>query len=166
MTFISFAQNFEDVILWRALSQVENGFYIDVGAWSPDDDSVTRAFYERGWRGINIEPNPTWFEKLREKRPGDINLPVALSDKMGTIDLHIVVGVTGLSTTDTEYAEQTEKEGLSIQVLSCQATTLDKIWGENVKQKQVHFLKIDVEEAQELVLRANDWENNRTWTVL
>ena len=32
MSFISYAQNFEDVMLWRALKHVENGFYIDVGA--------------------------------------------------------------------------------------------------------------------------------------
>ncbi len=33
--FISHAQNFEDVILWRALKHVQNGFYIDVGAQDP-----------------------------------------------------------------------------------------------------------------------------------
>lgn len=33
MTFISFAQNYEDVMLWRALGQVKDGFYVDVGAW-------------------------------------------------------------------------------------------------------------------------------------
>ena len=27
--FISYAQNFEDVMLWRALKHVEKGFYID-----------------------------------------------------------------------------------------------------------------------------------------
>jgi hypothetical protein len=44
LTFVSYAQNFEDVLLWRALRQVRNGFYIDVGAAHPDIDSVTRAF--------------------------------------------------------------------------------------------------------------------------
>jgi hypothetical protein len=48
MTFTSYAQNFEDVTLWRALRDVEAGFYVDVGAWDPDLDSVTRAFSERG----------------------------------------------------------------------------------------------------------------------
>jgi hypothetical protein len=32
MPFISYAQNYEDVILWRALRHVEKGFYVDVGA--------------------------------------------------------------------------------------------------------------------------------------
>ena len=33
--FQSFAQNFEDVILWRALGHVTNGRYVDVGAADP-----------------------------------------------------------------------------------------------------------------------------------
>src|SRR4051812_19442188 len=56
MTFISYAQNYEDIMLFRALRHVADGFYVDVGANSPDEHSVTKAFYERGWRGINIEP--------------------------------------------------------------------------------------------------------------
>jgi len=29
----------------------------------PDYSSVTRLFYEAGWRGINVEPVATMFEK-------------------------------------------------------------------------------------------------------
>ena len=36
-----------------------SGFYVDVGAGHPTEDSVTRHFYDLGWRGINVEPiNP------------------------------------------------------------------------------------------------------------
>jgi hypothetical protein len=47
MSFISYAQNLEDVMLYRALKHVECGFYIDVGAQHPVIDSVTKAFYDR-----------------------------------------------------------------------------------------------------------------------
>ena len=53
--FNSYAQNFEDVILWRALKHVENGCYVDIGANDPVVDSVSLAFYERGWRGVHVE---------------------------------------------------------------------------------------------------------------
>ena len=76
--FVSFAQNFEDVMLWRALKHVEHGFYIDVGAYSPRVDLVTQAFYERGWRGINIEPNADLHRQFLVARPRDINLNVAV----------------------------------------------------------------------------------------
>ena len=55
---ISYAQNFEDVLLWRALKQVRNGFYIDIGAQHPEHDSVSKLFYDHGWRGVHVEPTP------------------------------------------------------------------------------------------------------------
>ena len=56
MRLISYAQHTEEILLWRALSNAENGFYIDVGANDPITDSVTNLFYDNNWRGINIEP--------------------------------------------------------------------------------------------------------------
>ena len=52
---ISYAQTREDVLLWRALHNVDRGFYIDVGAHDPTALSVTRAFYDHGWHGIDVE---------------------------------------------------------------------------------------------------------------
>ena len=71
MTFISYSQNFEDVMLWRALKHIKNGFYIDVGANHPEEDSVTKSFYENGWSGINIEPEKEFYELLEEGRESD-----------------------------------------------------------------------------------------------
>jgi hypothetical protein len=48
MTMASYAQNFEDVILQRALRFVGIGCYLDVGASLPHKDSVSYAFYRRG----------------------------------------------------------------------------------------------------------------------
>jgi hypothetical protein len=45
MSIVSYAQNYEDVILHRALKDIEFGFYIDVGAQDPVEYSVTKAFY-------------------------------------------------------------------------------------------------------------------------
>jgi len=67
MTFLSHAQNFEDLMLWRALSGVLRGFYIDVGAGDPDSHTVTRAFYERGWAGVNIERSRSTLTKSQDK---------------------------------------------------------------------------------------------------
>ena len=44
------------------------GFYIDVGAADPSHDSVTKAFYDAGWRGINVEPMLDAFESLQQAR--------------------------------------------------------------------------------------------------
>ena len=54
--FVSYAQNREDVVLYRALGHISGGRYVEVGANDPIADSVTYAFYERGWSGIEALP--------------------------------------------------------------------------------------------------------------
>ena len=76
MSFISYAKYFEDVLLWRAFKSIENGFYIDAVINDPVADSATRAFYEHGWHGINIEKRNSTYPLLCNNRPGDINLLV------------------------------------------------------------------------------------------
>ena len=100
---ISHAQNGEDILLWRALCAIEEGFYVDVGAQDPTCDSVTRAFYDRGWRGINIEPVKNYFDKLCLERPRDITLQVAVGDRVGSGTLYEFPN-TGLSTLVEEVA--------------------------------------------------------------
>src|SRR5690348_8028072 len=71
---ISYAQNFEDVMLYRIFRDRPTGFYVDVGAADPTHHSTTKWFYDLGWRGINIEPQNRFFEALERERPRDINL--------------------------------------------------------------------------------------------
>lgn len=166
MTFVSYAQNFEDVMLWRALGHVEKGFYIDVGAFSPDIESVTRAFYDRGWRGINIEPNPKYLAELNTRRPEDKNLGVAVSDVDGTATLHVMED-PGLTTVQPEIAKTHQETGLSSEVIEVTLLTLSTIWQEQVPPFcQVHFLKIDVEGSEGAVLRGLDWTHFRPWIVV
>ena len=56
MTFLSHAPNAEDVPLWRTLSHIAAGHYLDTGTEPADGASVTRAFYDRGWSGVLVRP--------------------------------------------------------------------------------------------------------------
>lgn len=166
MTFISYAQNFEDVMLWRALKHVERGFYIDVGAFSPDLDSVTRAFSERGWRGINIEPNPHYLAQLNARRPHDANLGIAVSDFDGEIELSVIED-TGLTTVDMSIAEGHANAGWGLSHITVPTQRLAQVWDGHVPEGQaVHFLKVDVEGHEAAVLRGADWSRHRPWIVV
>lgn len=166
VTFVSYAQNFEDVLLWRALKHLRKGFYIDVGAWSPDVDSVTKAFYERGWSGVNIEPVREYYRQLEDARPRDVNLCVAVGDSPGFDRIHIV-GASGLSTLDARLADEHENAGFTVKCEEVETTTLRALWSDHVPVGQdVHFLKVDVEGYEEHVLRGADFSRHRPWIVL
>ena len=164
MKFVSYAQNFEDVILWRALKTPSNGFYIDVGANHPRVDSVTKAFYDRGWRGINIEPLDGLWQHLEVERPGDVNLRLIVANAPSTTTFYEVEN-SGLSTTEPEIAERHRKAGIAVKELSVAADTLANICAAHVKG-EIHFLKIDVEGGTRSVLEGADFRRFRPWIIL
>jgi FkbM family methyltransferase len=165
MTFISFAQNFEDVMLLRALRDIQEGFWIDVGAAHPRDYSVTLAFSERGWTGINIEPEPGYAALLREQRPRDVNLQVAVGARQGRPLMHHIAD-TGLSTFDGALAEQHTARGYkSAGLMEVEVRTLADICDE-FAPADIHFLKIDAEGSEVDVLRGADFKRHRPWIVV
>ena len=164
MTFVSYAQNYEDVILQRALSDIRHGFYVDVGAASPVDDSVTKAFSLRGWRGINLEPVAKWHAALVADRPHDVNLRLVAGAAAGSLTFYEVAD-SGLSTTDAALAAQHEREGWRVERHVVEARTLDDILAEHAPD-QVHFLKIDVEGAEADVLRGLSLDRIRPWILV
>jgi FkbM family methyltransferase len=164
VTFVSYAQNFEDVLLWRALRGVTHGFYIDVGAAHPDTDSVTRAFYDRGWSGINIEPTVDYGLRLAAARPRDINLQIVLGERAGRTKLFVVDG-TGLSTTESANLGLIRNAGMDVHATDVVVETLATVCRSHAPST-IHFLKIDVEGAERAVLAGADFVSFRPWIVL
>lgn len=162
----SYSQCGEDILLWRVLENVSKGFFIDIGAFDPSEDSVTRIFYDAGWSGINIEPNPVLFKRFVEDRPRDINLSIAISDRNAELELNLI-GETGLTTLVSDVAEKHRSNGWLVEKIKVPTRPLADIWDEYVPDGQdVHFLKIDVEGAEEAVIRGADWSRYRPWIVV
>lgn len=156
---ISYAQNFEDVILNRAFTGKTEGFYLDIGAWDPTVDSVTKHFYDIGWRGINVEPATESFRALQTQRPRDLNLKVALGDRVETRDFFEVQD-SGLSTFRTEILSDLPKYGFEHVVRPVEVTTLNEVCKLHV-DVPIDFMKIDVEGWEEAVIRGGDWQKFR-----
>jgi FkbM family methyltransferase len=166
MKFISYAQNFEDVILWRALKHVKNGFYIDVGAAWPDKHSVTKAFYDEGWQGINIEPNPLHHALLVDQRPRDTNLQLAIGANSAQMAMSLI-GSTGLSTLDAYIADKHQQGGWVVEEQQVNVEPLRSVCQLHLPAGQaIHFMKVDVEGFEKLALESNDWTVFRPWVVL
>lgn len=164
---ISYAQNFEDLVLAGLLKSVSAGFYVDVGANHPELDSVTRIFYDKGWRGINVEPNDELHRLLEAQRPRDINVKAAASSQPGSLTLRIYEGLDGLSTISRETqashaASLVDKSFRDVQVpVVCLADLLAR----HRPVGDIHFLKVDVEGLEMEVLLGNDWRRFRPWVL-
>jgi FkbM family methyltransferase len=158
---ISAAQNLEDVLLFRALRGKREGFYIDLGAGYPNWDSVTNWFYRIGWTGINVEPNPAIFAELQEARPRDVNLNAGVSGKAGIATYYQVSGGWGLSTFARPYADQAARLGYQVAEFPVELITLEQIVAAHCPQRQVDFLKIDVEGSEDAIIHSTDWRRFR-----
>ena len=68
---LSYTQNLEDYHLSLAFAGQQTGTYIDIGGGHPIADNVSFWFYERGWHGIVVEPQPQLAGLYERLRPRD-----------------------------------------------------------------------------------------------
>jgi FkbM family methyltransferase len=148
------------VLLARTFAGQACGFYIDVGANHPEKASNTKHFSNLGWRGINIEPNVDFSEDFIRFRLRDVNLAIALSDQIHEVDMYFpddgalatIVSAYGLKYIDS-------RRNVRRRTVPCR--TLADICEEYVGDTTIDFLSIDVEGAEEKVLRGADFSRWR-----
>jgi len=155
---VSYSQTGEDLILDLFLHEKENGFYVDVGANHPKRLNNTYFFYKKGWRGINIEPNPLIFSRFSSSRPKDINLNIGI-DKCLKTSTFFLFKEDALSTFSKEIAEKYEKMGHEIKEerqISLKPLSL-VLRENNFDNNLIDFFSIDTEGNDLSVLESNDW---------
>jgi FkbM family methyltransferase len=157
---ISYAQNFEDVMLARLFAGQEHGFYVDVGAWDPHLLSTTKHFYLRGWRGINIEPIESRCRLFRDARPRDTNLNVAIAQAPGETAFWVCPDDDSRSTADRGAAEALKTQGLSVAETRVPTRRLDEVLSEHAPA-DIDFVKIDVEGLEAEVIGTMSFERWR-----
>lgn len=151
-----FSQCGEDIYLGNKFKGKKGGFYVDVGAYHPFHLSNTYQLYCNGWRGINIEPNPTSYSKVRKGRPEDINLNLAVSDSVSEV----------LFNCDYVYSsivEAGEDEGKN--TISVKSEPLSSIF-ERHDVEDIDFISVDCEGFDIAVLETNDWDKWRPTVIL
>ncbi len=163
---IAYGQNSEDVVLRRALEDIDAGFYVEVGANDPTDTSISRSFYDAGWRGIAIEPVPALAEHFRQERPRDqVVQAAATATDTDAVTLHVIEG-TGLSTLVADISEEHATSGYPAEPVQVQGRTLDSILAEADVPADIHFMVIDTEGTEADVLAGLDLTRWRPWILV
>ncbi len=166
--FVSYSQNGEDVVLGRALRSIRSGRYIDVGANDPTIDSVTKAFYDAGWRGITVEPVREFADRQRAERPDDMLIEAVVTTTSGETARLLEVPGTGLSSLDESIGEQHRRSGFQVREVRVPTRRLDDILDQSgwSNTDDIHFLKVDVEGAEAAVLGSLDLRRWRPWIIV
>jgi FkbM family methyltransferase len=125
--------------------------YVDVGAGPAVSSSNTWAFYQEGWRGLLIEPLPTFWYDLLRLRPGDHVSPLAASNVKGIARLRAADGSSSIRP-DWSIAEHAE--------ILVETDTLASILQAYPEVRQAcRLCSIDVEGLELEVLEGIDWNS-------
>lgn len=114
----SYSQFGEDVIIARLFDDltVKNIAYLDIGANNPQFISNTYLFYERGFRGVLVEPNAFLCDKLKAERPRDttLNVGIGTEENVSEADFYLFPSeADGLSTFSAAEAKHWETVGMN-----------------------------------------------------
>ncbi len=163
---ISYTRNFEDVMLVRALGGIQQGFYVDVGASHPVIDSNTYALYNKGWRGIAIEPQPIFNELWQQHRPEDGLINAAAAATSGETMLFKPVVYGQGATINANFATDYQARGIAMEQYPVRVHTLNEILAFARPACDIHLLSIDVEGAEAAALQGLDLQRFRPWLIV
>jgi hypothetical protein len=162
-SFVSNAQNFEDIYLFRAYKYITNldsksfeSRIVDIGAWEPIADNVSAFFIGQGWFANLLEPQPIYYEKLEQVYGDNSKVEisqVAVSSQSGETEIYIPDINTGWASLIQGHAEYMQED---INVLIVPTITIDQIHGS--LSKDYAILKIDAEENELNILKG--WVQN------
>lgn len=165
---ISYAQEGEDMILKRIYENQSSGFFVDIGAHHPQRFSNTYLLYQKGWRGINIDPTPGSMQVFEKIRPDDINLEMGIGSETGEIEFYMF-DEPALNSFDKELSLQRARD-TDYEIIRTQKVAIYQL--EDILNKylpagqKIDFITIDAEGLDEIILQSNNWKKHRPQYVL
>ena len=166
----SYSQFGEDLIICHLFNSIGilHPTYLDIGANHPRYISNTYFFYQRGSRGVLIEPNPRLSKRLRAARPGDVVLEVGIgASAQSEADFYLFPDAAdGLSTFSKAEAEHWEKVGMKGRgklrieaVLKLQMIPINQVIAAHFPDAPPNFLSLDIEGLDLEILKSLDFEH-------
>jgi FkbM family methyltransferase len=158
----SYSQEGEDMVLRRLFERQAAGFYVDVGAHHPRRFSNTNLFYQRGWRGVNIDATPGVKALFDRVRPRDTTVEAAISRDGRELKFRVYAD-QALNTLSEGEASPTAQAGeVVLRETTLPTRRLAEVLREYIPAGQaIDFMSVDVEGMDLEVLEGNDWSAYR-----
>jgi FkbM family methyltransferase len=134
--------------------------YIDIGANNPVSWNNTYLFYMEGCRGVLIEPDFNFNERIKSIRPNDIIINAAINDEGDKHADFFVFDPPSLNTLSKEEAEIRIQSGAIklVETRSIKLVTIENIIKENLNDILPHLISLDVEGVDYIVLKSFDFK--------
>ena len=146
-----------DIIIENIFKFKKKGIYIDVGCQHPIRNNNTFLLHKKGWSGINIDLDKDNIDLFNTSRPTDTNINVAVSDKVGEVDLFFYHKKSPINTIDKKTSEFQKAKVSSIKKI--QTNTLNNIISSSkFNDKSFDLLSVDVEGHELNVFKGFDFD--------
>ena len=171
MNVNSYSLHQNDVKMWKYLSGISKGIFLETGASNGILQSNTKMYEDLGWHGLLVEPNRKRCEEAKKYRPNSIveNYAVVSSD-------HPTDTLLGYFEEDTHTLEAYAIEGNTLydetggvgwkqhttDPVEVPAITLKKLLERHsLDGSSIHFFSLDVEGYELQALDGLDLKVNR-----
>ncbi len=167
----SFSEQGEDLVLFhvvRDVLKVDHATYVDVGAAHPIESNNTYLLYTLGGRGVLVEPNPTFAELLRRRRPRDIVVEAGIGTAdAAAADYYVIRDNPMLNTFSREQVEalrRAQHREVVERVVQMPLISLNRLMAEHLGAAP-DVLSTDVEGLDFAILRQLDFERLRPGAI-
>ncbi len=160
----TYAQGGEDILIELGLrmAKVVNPIYLDIGTNHPIHYNNTYLFYQKGAKGVCVEPNPIFNKTIAKYRPLDkiLNIGVGISNTE-SLDFYIL-NPDVLSTFDKNDVQKMSEQKTAIveKIIKVPILTINEIIAQNF-ENQPDLISIDVEGWNQQIVESFDFTKFR-----
>lgn len=165
---MSYSQNSEQDFILDFFSEQSTGKFVDIGAYDVFRFSNVRALYEKGWKGLLIEPAPQNYKAIADHYKDDPEirvLNVAVGEATGEVDFFESDG-DAVGTTDEAHMKKWGAAGVNYTKIKVAQVSVEDFFKEY--GADVDFLSVDTESTNmDLFRKIPDyvWERLRMLVI-
>jgi hypothetical protein len=169
----SYSQMGEDLVIENNLNffglKAETLSYLDIGTNDPCDSNNTYKFYERGGRGVLVEPDEMYWGRIDDKRPDDKLVKACVSDFDSEAADFYIMSAHSLNTMIKATAEHAcAQAGYGNQkiekVVKKPVVNVNRLIEDNF-EKWPNLISIDTEGMDAMIVKAIDWKKYKSELV-